>query len=100
MVKKKTEDISEVYKNDAQRMKEYLDSQPKINFLIPLTPGEKEGSYETVSLNGYTLKIKKGVLVPLPQQVAELLAEKYKIEMEAGKEMRVDRSSDVIEALN
>jgi len=91
--------ISEEFKSDAQRMKENLDSQTKINFLIPLLPGEHEGSYETVCLNGYTLKIKKGALVSLPQQVVEILAEKYKVALEAGKESRIDRSPDVEEAL-
>jgi len=92
--------ISEEFKSDAQRMKENLNSQAKISFLIPLLPGEPEGSYETVCLNGYTLKIKKGVLISLPQQVVEILAEKYKVELEAGKESRIDRSPDVEEALS
>jgi len=95
-----TAQTDETAKSDIQRMKEHLDAQPKVQFLIPLMPGENEGSYETVCLNGYLLKIKKGALVSLPKQVVEMLAEKYKVEMEAGKEMKIDRSPDVIEALS
>ena len=56
-------DIVQAVKDDAQMMKENLDRQPKINFLIPLSSGEKEGAYDTVCLNGYRLVIKKGVMV-------------------------------------
>lgn len=87
-------------KSDAQRMKEHLEAQPKVSFLIPLLPGEPEGSYETVCLNGYLMQIKKGVLVELPEQVAEILANKYNVEMSAGSEKLVSRSPKVEEALN
>jgi len=88
------------YLNKADRMKKHLDSQPKVKFLIPLTPGEKEGAAQTVILNGYRMDIKKGVMVDVPQQVAELLAESYKIQLEAGKQSLIERSSEVEEALS
>lgn len=91
---------AEQYKDKTQRMKEHLDAQPKISFLIPLVSGEKEGAFETVCLNGHMLVIKKGVMVELPKQVAEILAESYKIQMEAGKEMLLGRSKEVKEALS
>ncbi len=86
--------------NEQQAMKEYLDSQPKTTFHIPLEDGESEGSYASVQINGYTYQIRKGELVNIPLPVAELLANKYKVQMEAGKDMLLNRKSDVAEALN
>ncbi len=73
-----------------QAVKEHLDKQPKTMFYVPLSPGEKEGAYETVQINGYTMQIKKGVSVELPQQVVEMLANKYRVQVEAGKDMRMN----------
>jgi len=79
--------------------KALLDKQPKVNFMIPLSPGEQPGAYETVQINGYRLVIRKNEMVEIPQAVAQLLAEKYRINLTAGEEARVDRASDVTEAL-
>ena len=95
-----TTQVDIAIKSDKQKMKEHLDAQPKVNFLIPLLPGEVEGSYETVCLNGYLMQIKKGALVSLPEQVVQILAEKYKVEMSAGSEKLVSRSSEVETALS
>lgn len=57
----------------AERMKATLAAQPKVTVLIPLGSGEKKGVTESVILNGYRLNIKKGVYVPVPQQVAEVI---------------------------
>ncbi len=37
----------------AERMRQFLETQPKVNIIIPLLPGEAEGSTESVILNGY-----------------------------------------------
>lgn len=87
-------DLSDATKTDIQRTKEALENQPKVSFLVPLAPGETEGSYETVSINGYTLQIKKGALVVLPQQIVEILANKYKVEMETTSRMSLNRKED------
>lgn len=79
--------------------KNILKNSPHTNFIIPLGEGEKDGAYDTVQINGYRLVIKKGVMVNIPLPVANLLAEKYKIAMTAGQEKRIDRTSDVSEAL-
>ena len=81
-------------------MKEHLDSQPKVSFYVPLGDNEREGDYETVQLNGYTVQVKKGVQVQLPQQIAEVLMNKYKVNTEAGRDMRLDRDSDVTNSLS
>lgn len=81
------------YESKAARMKAHLAKQPTVQFLIPLSIGEKRGAIETWQANGYRLNILKGVLVEIPQQVAESLAESYQLTAEAGQEYSVDRPS-------
>ena len=92
--------IEKVAKSDVQMMKEVLDKQPKVSFMIPLSEGEEEGAYETICLNGYLMKIKKGEMVELPKQVAEILADSYKIQMTAGSDKLISRSKEAEEALS
>lgn len=67
----------------AAKMKEILSKQPKVRVLIPLEPGEKRGSTESVTLNGYRLNIQKGVYVDVPQQVADVLSNSLNQTIEA-----------------
>lgn len=83
-----------VYSGKAKIMKEKLDAQPKVKFLIPLGVNEKRGAIETWQCNGYRLNILKGVLVDVPQQVAESLAESYQMTSKAGEEFLIDRPND------
>ena len=80
--------------------KAILESSPHVNFIVPLAEGEKPGAFEEPQINGYKMKVPKGTMVNIPIQIANLLAEKYKIAMEAGKESRIDRDSGVEEALS
>lgn len=88
------------WEGKAAKMKEYLWSQPLVNFLIPLSFGEKRGAYETVTMNGYRLNIMKGVMVEIPKDVANLLAESYQLTAEAGQDFLLDRNETVKEMLN
>jgi hypothetical protein len=54
-------------------IKAKLDAQPKVRIIIPKEAKESEGSFETVQINGYTLQIRKGVYVEVPQQVADII---------------------------
>lgn len=93
-------DVGIEYKKMSNEMKKHLDSQPKVQFLVPLATGEKRGAEETVQINGYRMVIKKGTMVTIPQQVAEILADHYRIQMEAGQEYKISsKGSDVEEAL-
>lgn len=80
--------------------KAILDKKPKVNFIVPLSPGEPEDAVDIVQINGYKMTVKKGTMVSIPVPVANILAEKYKINLEAGKAMRVDRATDVQERLS
>jgi hypothetical protein len=79
--------------------KAILDAQEHTNFIIPMADGEQEGAYDTIQINGYKLTIKKGVMVNIPIAVANLLAEKYRINMTAGMNKRIDRDNEHSEAL-
>lgn len=70
--KKKPETIARPM-TDQEIIKDKLSKQPKVRIIIPREKGESEGSYETVQINGYTLQIKKGVYVEVPQQVADII---------------------------
>jgi hypothetical protein len=82
-----------------KRFEEELKSGPHTQFMIPLMPGEKPGAYDTVNLNGCRYTIKKGALVSVPVPIAEVLAEKYQVEMTAGQDKLADRNDAVMNAL-
>lgn len=80
--------------------KEILSKKPQINFIIPLAENEKPGAFDSVQINGYKLTIQKGVMVTIPLPCAELLAAKYRINLEAGANSRLDRNPAIREALS
>lgn len=84
---------------DAERTRRALAKEPKVWFMAPLSPFEKEGAFEEVYINGYRTTIKKGVMVEIPRPVMEILANKYKIETESGKDFRINRDSRIEDAL-
>lgn len=85
--------------SDEEKTRRSLESKPKVSFMIPLEPKEPAGSIETVIINGYRIEIPKGKIVSVPQPVAEILANKYKVEMEVGERMRIDRTKETRDAL-
>lgn len=88
------------HQEDLDRFKKEIAQEEKITFYVPLDPGEEVGAQQVVSLNGVSFTIKKGAMVEIPKSIAAVLAEKYQIEMLAGKEMRLDRSEAVENALS
>lgn len=80
-------------------VKKYLDAQPKVMFYIPLGEREEEGAFDTVQINGYTIQVQKGVSMELPKPVADMLANKYRVQSEAGKAMLANRDDKVQDAL-
>jgi len=65
----------------AEQMREKLKAEPKVRVLIPLANGEKPGVTQSVILNGYSLYIRKGEYVEVPESVAEVLEIKMKHKM-------------------
>ena len=97
---KKVLSEAEQHEADLERFKKEIEKAPKTMFIIPLDPGEKPGSVQVVSLNGVAFTIKKGALVEIPVPIMEILAEKYEVEVSAGKHMLLDRSDEVSDALS
>lgn len=62
----------------AHAMKKKLQNQPRVPVFIPLGHEELVGSTHQVTLNGYTMFIRKGQQVMVPVQVAEVLEQKFK----------------------
>lgn len=80
--------------------KERLEKQPKVLFIIPKVDGEAAGlAYDTVQIDGFRMEIRKGVAVTIPEQVANILAEKYRIGTEAGQEHLINRDEKTSEVL-
>lgn len=53
-------------------IKELLDEQPKVSYLIP-SAGDEELPYTAVTINGYRFEIKHGERVDIPQSIADIL---------------------------
>lgn len=94
------EDHGIIYGKRKAEIAEVLKKQPKVAFMIPRQENELNGlSYETVQINGHRMEIRKGVMVQIPQQVAEILAEKYRIQTEAGADKLIGRSEETMDRL-
>lgn len=78
MANKKTDHIEETEVKKVEEPKEEL-----ISIMIPLIPGEDPE--ETVIINGYVTKIKKGETVQVKKNVAEVLENKYQQQKLAEK---------------
>lgn len=80
-----------MYQDNVSATREKLMNGPKTFFVVPLDPGEKPGAVETVSINGFKLTIKKGALVEIPIAAMKILANYYKVSLEAGQDKLIDR---------
>lgn len=95
-------DINKQLTEDARRTKEILWKEPLVRFVCPLDIGDVPGvAREFVSINGYNMYIKKGVMIDLPTSVVHRLMEYYNINAgNVGLDKRIDRSDTVRQALN
>ena len=80
----------------AQMMRKVLMSQARVPVYITLGPEEKIGSTHQVTLNGYTMFIRKGQQVDVPVQVREVLEEKFRHQMNLREHpLRVGNIADI-----
>lgn len=86
--------------SDIALTKKKLASRPTVQFFAPLGMGEKPGATETVWINGYPTVVRKGVMTQVPDLVANILAEHYQINSEAGSEFRTDLNAEKENALS
>jgi SpoVK/Ycf46/Vps4 family AAA+-type ATPase len=83
--------IKEKHTSKKEAMRKYLESRPKVRFMIPLDLGEKPGAIESWCENGYKIEIEKGVFQDVPDVIAEILARRYQLTMDAGKAWDINR---------
>ena len=104
---KKLSDKAWLSKRD--RMGRHLEEQPKVSFMIPLSPGEKAGIVESrvvngirefkhisgavkeKNINGFKWVLPKGVMTKVPEQVCELLSREMNVMATLGKDVSLDR---------
>jgi len=93
-------DIAERVKTKAEQMKANLEAQPKVSILIPLEKGEKKGAKQPFTINGYRFEVPKGQMTQVPEQVAQMISERFNIELDVRSRSIDQKSSDVQDALS
>jgi len=91
--------VQEQLRTGAEQQKAWLDAQPKVSILIPLEKGEKKGAEQPFTINGYRFTVPKGQMVQVPEQVAEMVAERFNIELEVRSQSLENRDEKTKEAL-
>jgi hypothetical protein len=97
------------WQSKADRMRDHLESQPKVRVMIPLEHNEKQGVVrktmvrgheETIAvsggiwvtnLNGLHIVVPKGIYYDVPEQVADKIGREYNQTQHAGDQFRIDR---------
>lgn len=92
--------IEKEMRSDKEQARIALAKEEQVHFMIPLAQGEKAGAFEEMWTNGFYTKIPKGVMSILPKSLAERLAEKYRVEAEAGAEFRLDLDTNKADNLS
>lgn len=69
---------------DEKKTKADLMAQPMIQVMIPLEQGERFGTTEPFTINGYKIHIRKGEVVTVPLAIAEMVREKQQIQLGTG----------------
>lgn len=87
-------------KSDIEMTRIALSKETQVNFMIPLADGEKAGATHDCFINGYKVTVPKGRMCIIPQSIANLLAETYRVQAEAGSEFRLDFNDDAHDRLS
>lgn len=94
---------SDYYREDtmqkAHKMRDILHAQPKAWTYVPLGPGEKADSMLPVGINGYFVYIRKGVMVEVPYQIAQMVADSFNQDRLIGAEHDLSQNEDKQRAL-
>lgn len=70
--KQKGGDEDAAFQGTAAYVRKTLKEQPKRRIFIPSTPGEPKDTMHPFNINGYTVYVKKGVYVEVPETIADL----------------------------
>ena len=93
-------EVKQRVKSKAEQMQANLESQSKVMILIPLEKGEKKGATQPFCINGYRFEVPKGVMTPVAEQVAEMIAERYQVELQVRGRSIGQKEQDVKTALD
>jgi hypothetical protein len=93
-------EIKKRVQSKSEQMQAQLEAQPKVMILIPLEKGEKKGAAQPFCINGYRFKVPKGVMSPVPEQVAQMIAERYQVELQVRSQAIGQKEKDVKTALD
>lgn len=108
---KEDKNLEKYYKNKSEKMREYLETQPKVSILIPLESGETRGVVKTEYSertgreeqvyvsgavhpfigNGYVYLVPKGVYVDLPKDLADLVKVRWSQGSEISDSLLINR---------
>jgi hypothetical protein len=94
---KEATNLKNTIQTSAEIAKAHLDAQTKVRIMIPLDIGERIGTKHPVTINGYRMWFPKGEMIDVPEDVATLISERFRIQM-TGKE--IDRDPGVRGALD
>jgi len=96
-------EVEKQWRGDALKMKEHLAGQKKVIIMIPLEVGVAPEVAEKIPFvcnpNGYRFSIKRGVFEEVPEQVANMIKERLESEGKIGRDLRIDRNPNTLEAL-
>lgn len=103
--------IEKKWLSKAENMRSVLEAQPKVRIMIPLDPKEKPGVVNLVynpktgrkeqvyvsgavhpfTNNGYKYLVPKGIYVSVPQQIADMIEERFGQVSEVSERLLIDR---------
>jgi hypothetical protein len=92
-------EVKQKVQSKAEQMKAQLESQPQVMILIPLERGEKKGATQPFCINGYRFDVPKGVMTSVPEQVAQMVSERYQVELQVRGQSIDQKGKDVKSAL-
>jgi hypothetical protein len=87
-------------KDKAEQMKAHLEAQPKVSIMIPLDRGEKRGAVQPFTINGYRFNVPKGVMTQVPEQVAQMVSERFNVDLDIRSRSIENRDQDAKSALD
>lgn len=98
LVVEEPEENPHVKCNNMKTFKAWGNKYGLIDFMVPVN-GQSNQEPEYASIQGVDMYIDKGVFLSIPRNVAELLATKYKIQMNLGSNMRIDGNKEKMDRL-
>lgn len=92
--------VEQESRSDVQNTEKKLAKERTVTFMAPLEQGEKAGATINVFINGHKTVVKKGAMIEVPESVANILAEHFNVQLNAGAEFLVDSNDRRADALN